>query len=253
MKRNADLFEELQRTTADFQRVIGEHDQVKAQTEALAKQREHLRRRIAELNEQVNGQPSVEMLQQLSTVVVAHAKEHSQAFFTCLVCKEHFPCGVSERMVAELQQTGEAASLGSVVGSPADIARWLGSWQMRYPCGHSLCRLCYDRSLRALLMPEWGHHSTALSSVCPLCKSPRYVLTLDDDLKEWEPDDVFVEQDSALHVTLCAGTDDEDDDYAYLAEDDHDDTEPSSAASSDSSSSSEEKPAEQVVAVSHTA
>lgn len=201
-KRNAQVYDELQRTTAQYEAVMAQHDSAKQQAEALARERELLRRRVLELGEQAHTAPLLELVQQLAPLVQLAADD---CFFACLVCRERFPYAI---FFGDSQPQQPAAL--------ADLARWLGSWQMRFPCGHSLCRLCYERSLKAVFMPSFFSSSSGLGVACPLCKKPRHVFLLEDDDNSWGADDELLQVGDALHITTAPCADSSSDDGEFI-------------------------------------
>lgn len=189
-KRNAEVYEELERTTLRYQDVITQHDSAKVLADALAKERETVRRRLVELDEQTHQEPLLSLLQQIAPFVERAALDNpGGCFFSCLVCRERFPYAI----LPDHTQNDETV---------ADLARWLGSWQMRFPCGHSLCRLCYERSLKSVYTPELMSTSTGLSACCPLCKKPRYVFLVEDE-DSWGADDELLDIENPLHITTA--------------------------------------------------
>lgn len=209
------LKQEHEEATAFFRAICERHDKAVQVERDLKERREALRRRVSELEEQLRKHDFVNALCAMAATLGAHQAVRGGGTFECPVCRERYPCAMDESVLCGAQQKADDENIGHLL-------RWLGSWQMRYTCGHSVCRLCYERSLKAIYMPDFFIH-TALGSACPVCRGPRYVMFVEDEQVEWAANDVIMQHDNPLYITTPPDEDSaNDDDYSCADEDESD-------------------------------
>jgi hypothetical protein len=192
---------------ARYSSVCQQHTQATKTARQLATEREQLRRRVIELKTRMQHHQLAAWIKQLAEAVPTL---NNGCLFQCAICQDNFPCAIAE---SDLESTDLNAlpSLGS-------LTLWLGSWQMRFACEHSVCRICYVRSLREILVPSTTH--TLLGARCPICKSPRQLMSIDSDPDDCCSDDEYLDIGHPLHVTTAASEPEEEDPDHYSPSDD---------------------------------
>jgi hypothetical protein len=166
---------------ASMQRLENEQDRLRRELADVERQIKELKQqmKLAE-QERFTAMATKEVLPVLNSL----ESTYSSLFFQCQICWAHFPCHIH---------------------NVEDMPEWWQDSQIEYPCGHSLCRKCYVKTLSWTELQMRVYYVTA----CPLCKKPKYVARV-GDVDVNQADTQTIDPGSAMSVMVTPADDDDD-------------------------------------------